>query len=218
MSQFTLVIGNKNYSSWSMRPWLLMRQAGLAFEEVRIPLYGQDSAEPMARWCPSGLVPTLHDGDTVVWDSLAICEYLAERFPEAHLWPEDVQARALARSVSAEMHAGFSALRSAMPMNCRGHFPGRGLNPQSEKDIARIQALWGECRERFGSGGEFLFGRFSIADAMYAPVVLRFSIYGVELDHVCRRYAEAILSLPAVQEWVGDGKAEAEVIEAFEIY
>jgi len=217
MDRLTLVIGNKNYSSWSLRPWLVLRHSGIPFEEVRIPLYRPDSAAPLARWSPSGLVPVLHDGAVKVWDSLAICEYLNERFPEQGLWPTDPAARAVARSVSAEMHAGFSSLRQAMPMNCRGHFPGRGRTPECVKDIERVVALWNECRARYGAGGDFLFGRFSIADAMYAPVALRFRIYEVELDGAARAYAETLLSLPAMIEWVAAGVSESERIEKFDL-
>ena len=218
MSRLTLAIGNKNYSSWSLRPWLAMRQAKLDFDEVRIPLYGPGSAEALARWSHSGKVPSLHDGERVVWDSLAICEYLAEQFPDKGLWPVDVEARAVARSVSAEMHSGFSDLRSAMPMNCRGRFPGKGLTEGSRRDISRVLAIWNDCRARFGSGGDFLFGRFTIADAMYAPVVLRFATYGVQLDGVARAYADIMLALPAMREWIAAGVDEVEVIDAFEIY
>lgn len=217
MNDLTLVIGNKNYSSWSLRPWLVLRQAGIPFAEVRIPLYRPDSAAALARWTPSGLVPLLQDGDLKVWDSLAICEYLAERFPEQRLWPREPAARAVARSVSAQMHAGFSALRQAMPMNLRGHYPGRGRTPECLKEIEQVLALWGDCRARFGGGGEFLFGHFTIADAMYAPVVLRFQSYQVPLEGVARAYAEAVLALPTLREWVADGRREQEHIEKFDL-
>lgn len=218
MTPLTLVIGNKNYSSWSMRPWLVLRQAGIAFKEVRIPLYWPESAAQLTAWSPSGLVPALHDGEIKVWDSLAICEYLNERFPEKQLWPLDAAGRAVARSVSAEMHAGFGALRQNMTMNIRGRFPGKGRTPECLADIGRIVAIWTDCRARFGGGGDFLFGRFCIADAMYAPVVLRFLTYGVALDGAARDYAEAVLALPALQEWVADALAEVERIEKFELY
>lgn len=216
MPDLTLVIGNKNYSSWSMRPWLVLRQAEISFKEVRIPLYWPESAAQLTAWSPSGKVPALHDGDIKVWDSLAICEYLHERFPEHQLWPADAAARAVARAVSAEMHAGFGALREAMSMNIRARYPGKGRTPESLVDIARILAIWTECRARFGRGGDFLFGRFSIADAMYAPVVLRFQTYSVELEGAARVYADAMLALPALQDWVADAEAETERIERFE--
>ena len=216
MPSLTLIIGNKNYSSWSLRPWLLLRQAGIPFDEVRIPLYAPGSTEALAAWSPSGKVPALHDGDLRVWDSLAICEYLNERFPDKQLWPADAAARAVARSVSAEMHAGFSALREHMPMNIRARRPGQGRTPECLADVARILAIWTECRARFGGGGNFLFGRFCIADAMYAPVVLRFQTYGVALEGAARDYADAVLALPALREWVAAGVAETERIEQFE--
>ena len=210
MPFLTLIIGNKNYSSWSMRPWLLMRQAGIPFDEVRIPLRMPESAAALAKWSPSGKVPALHDGDIVVWDSLAICEHLAERFPGKDLWPDDAAARAVARSMSAEMHSGFAALREHMSMNIRARWPGRGRSAESLADVARIVAIWTDCRTRFGQGGDFLLGRFSIADAMYAPVVLRFQTYGVALDGAAKDYAEAILALPALEDWVADAMAETE--------
>ncbi len=216
MPPVTLAIGNKNYSSWSLRPWLLLRQAGITFEEVRIPLYAPESAAALAKWSPSGKVPALHDGDIRVWDSLAICEYLAERFPDKELWPSDVAARAVARSVSAEMHSGFTALREHMSMSIRARRPGRGRTPKSLADIARIVSIWTDCRARFGADGDFLFGRFSIADAMYAPVVLRFLTYGVVLEGVAKGYAETVLALPALKEWMADAEVETERIEQFE--
>lgn len=216
MSPLTLIIGNKNYSSWSMRPWLLLRQVGIPFEAVRIPLYVPGSEIDLAKWSPSGKVPALHDGEIRVWDSLAICEYLAERFPEQGLWPADAAARAVARSVSAEMHAGFGALREHMSMNIRARHPGQGRTPECLADIERILAIWTDCRARFGSGGDFLFGRFGVADAMFAPVVLRFETYGVALEGAARDYADAVLALPALQAWVADAVAETERIEKFE--
>jgi glutathione S-transferase len=216
MADYTLVIGNKNYSSWSLRPWLLMRHAGLPMREVRVPLYTRESKAQILRYSPSGKVPCLVDGTLSVWDSLAICEYLDERHPDLGLWPEDRAARATARSVSAEMHAGFQHLRANMSMNCRRELPGRGRTPEVIAEIARIQDLWSSCRRAHGSAGPFLFGRFSIADAMYAPVVLRFRTYAVELVPECRAYADAMLALPAIQQWLADAGTETEVIAAFE--
>lgn len=218
MNALTLVIGNKNYSSWSLRPWLAMRVAGIPFEEVRIPLYRADTAADLAARSPSGLVPSLQDGDLTIWDSLAICEYLAERFPDRDLWPAEPAARAVARSVSAEMHAGFAGLRSAMSMNIRRRYSGKGRTPDCLSDIARVLALWNDCRSRFGAGGDFLFGRFGIADAMYAPVVLRFQTYAVELDGAAKAYADAVLALPALREWVAAAETESESIAKFEMY
>jgi glutathione S-transferase len=216
MSDYILVIGNKNYSSWSLRPWLAMRQAGLPFREVRIPLYTPESKAQIRSYSPSGKVPCLVDRALAVWDSLAICEYLAERHPQAKLWPADPYARAVARSISAEMHSGFQNLRSNMSMNCRKRFPGMGRTVEVAGEIERVQRSWGEAREKHGAGGPFLFGAFTIADAMYAPVVLRFRTYAVQLNPVCREYADAILALPAMQQWLADAEAETEVIAAFE--
>jgi glutathione S-transferase len=216
MPPLTLAIGNKNYSSWSLRPWLLLRQAGIPFDEVYIPLYRPDSAAALAKWSPSGKVPALHDGDVRVWDSLAICEHLAERFPDKQLWPRDAAARAVARSISAEMHAGFAALRQHMSMNIRARYPGQGRTAESLADVERILAIWNDCRTRFGHGGDFLFGGFSIADAMYAPVVLRFQTYGVALEGAAKDYADAVLALPALRDWVADALVETERIEVFE--
>lgn len=223
MSALTLFIGNKNYSSWSLRPWLLLRVEGIAFNEFRIPLYGAGSNAAILQHSPSGRVPALRDdaadaGPLTVWDSLAICEYLADKFPSLNLWPQAVAARAIARSICAEMHSGFTALRSNMPMNCRAHWPGQGRTPDVLADIARITTIWRECRARFGGNGPFLFGEFTIADAMYAPVVLRFETYGVELDTHCRAYADAILALPALQEWIANGAAEHDRLPQFEPY
>ena len=218
MRKLTLVIGNKNYSSWSLRPWLVLRQAGVDFDEIRVPLYRPDSAAALAPLSPSGLVPVLHDGDLKVWDSLAICEYLNERFPDCRLWPDDMAVRAIARAVSAEMHSGFIALRSAMSMNLRGYYPDEGRTPECVSDIDRILAIWTECRQRYGVGGDFLFGRFSIADAMYAPVVLRFQTYAVPLEGSARAYADTLLALPALQEWIEASQGETEHVEMFDIY
>ena len=216
MSHYTLVIGNKNYSSWSLRPWLLMRHAGIAFTEVRIPLYTPESKQQIRRHSPSGKVPCLLDGGLAVWDSLAIAEYLAERQPELRLWPSDAVQRAHARSISAEMHSGFAHLRSAMSMNCRARFPHHGRSDEAAGEIDRIERIWDACRAQHAHVGPFLFGAFSIADAMYAPVVLRFRTYEVQLDPVSRGYADAILALPAMRQWLQEAEAETEVIAALE--
>ena len=214
MNLLTLVIGNKNYSSWSLRPWLLLRQASIPFEEVRLVL----GIDDLSKHSPSGLVPVLKHGALTIWDSLAIAEYLAEQFPEKALWPRDVEARAVARAVSAEMHSGFINLRTHMNMNCRGHFPGKGMTPEVAKDIQRIQQIWQDCRSRFGKDGDFLFGKFSIADAMYAPVSFRFVTYAVPLAPVAREYVSTLQDLPAMQEWLAAAKEESEVIEQYEQY
>jgi glutathione S-transferase len=203
-----LVIGNKNYSSWSLRPWLAMKVLGMAFDEVRIPLYRPGSKEQILRYSPAGRVPILRDGDTVVWDSLAILEHLAERHPQ--LWPKDPAQRAKARSVSAEMHSGFAALRQHMSMNTRKRYPGKGRTPEVQADIARIDAIWSEAK------GPFLFGQFTAADAMYAPVVLRFRTYEVEVRK--QSYMDAMLALPAMRDWIEAAGREPESIPDLDLY
>jgi glutathione S-transferase len=216
--KLTLIIGNKNYSSWSLRPWLLMRHHGIAFDEVRLPLDTPEFATGVERWSPSGRVPVLHRGDLVVWDSLAICEYVNETFLDGRGWPRDATARAVARSVSAEMHSGFQALRGKMPMNIRSRYPGKGMTPESRKDIDRIVVLWTECRERFGGGGSLLFGRFSVADAFFAPVVMRFHAYAVDVPRVAQEYCEAVQALAAVREWREAARRETEFVAEDEPY
>ncbi|MGA1856555.1 glutathione S-transferase family protein [Azospirillum sp. 11R-A] len=210
MSDPTLVIGNKAYSSWSLRPWLALRQAGVAFAETVIVLRQPDTAARIAERSPSGRVPALiHDGLTV-WDSLAICEYVAELAPEAGLWPADRAARAVARSVSAEMHSGFVSLRTTMSMDLKRDRKGQGMTEATAADIARIEALWDDARTRFGgpAGEPFLFGAFTIADAMFAPVVTRLETYGVAVSPVSRAYMDAVLALPAMREWTAAAKDE----------
>ena len=211
MTKLTLIIGNKNYSSWSLRPWLTMKQAGVEFAEVRIPLDTPNTQEEIRRYSPSGKVPVLIDGDLKVWESLAICEYVAERFAP-HLWPADITARAVARSVCAQMHAGFQNLRENMPMDCRGRYQGLGMNTAVQADINCIIAIWEECRQKFGAGGDLLFGNFTIADAMFAPVVSRFITYGVQLNSVAKAYLDVVWALPAMQEWVAAACNESESI------
>lgn len=213
MTSFTLVIGNKNYSSWSLRAWLTLKQSGLEFNEIRIPLDTPQTRDQIAQHSPSGRVPVLiHDG-LHIWESLAICEYLVEQAPDRQLLPQDPKARAIARSVSSEMHAGFRALREHMPMDCRSRHSGEGRKPGVQTDIDRITQLWRETRQIFGTGGDFLFGHFTYADAMFAPVVSRFVTYGVSLDPVAQAYADAIWALPTMQEWLTAATAEVEVIE-----
>ena len=213
----TLVMGNRNYSSWSLRAWLAMRVAGLTFEEIVIPLDQPDTRNLILEHSPAGRVPVLHHGDVTIWDSLAICEYLAETVPGARLWPETVQARAEARAISAEMHAGFAALREALPMNVRADRPGVSIEPQTQADIDRILQIWRNCRRRFGTIGPFLFGRFSIADAMFAPVVSRFATYRVAMEALEREYASIVYNLPAMRDWSAAAAAEPWVIAAEEI-
>jgi glutathione S-transferase len=205
----TLVIGNKNYSSWSMRPWVAAVAFGIPFNEVRVLLDQPDTAANIARYSHAGRVPVLLAGDITVWDSLAICEYLAEQFPDKHLWPQDVAARALARSVTAEMHSGFGGLRNAMSMNIKASVPGRGRTADAQADIGRICEIWENCLARFGHH-KFLFGEFSIADAFYAPVVMRFKTYGVALAPALQAYCDRVLAHPAVARWVSEALAETE--------
>lgn len=216
MTDLTIHLGNKNYSSWSLRAWLALKGLGAAFEEVVIPLYEATSKATILRHSPSGRLPALRHADLVVWDSLAICEHLAEAFPGAGLWPADAAARAVARAVSAEMHSGFEALRRHLPMNVRSSFTGRGVTAEVQADINRITAIWRDARKRFGAGGDFLFGRFTIADAMYAPVATRFRTYGIALDREADAYCTAIMALPAMQEWVAAACNEPMVVDAFE--
>ena len=203
-----LVIGTRNLSSWSLRPWLALKQTGLPFEEVLIPLDRPTTRSEILEYSPSGRVPCLIDGNTVIWDSLAICEYLAEQTPA--LLPADKKARAEARSISAEMHSGFAALRQELPMDIRADKPCTVPSPAAAADIARVIAIWQGCRERYGHAGPFLFGAFSIADAMYAPVVWRFQTYHVDLPAASRQWANAMLALPAMQEWRQGALAEPE--------
>jgi glutathione S-transferase len=216
-----LVIGNKNYSSWSMRPWVLLRQAQIPFEEVQLKFDESKSGLTVAgieKYSAAGKVPVLMIEGEAVWDSLAICETVAEMFPEKHLWPETAEARRVARSACAEMHSGFQALRSRMPMNIRSRYPGKGMTPESRKDIDRVVALWTECRERFGGAGAMLFGRFSIADAFFAPVVMRFHAYAVQVPRVAQEYCEAAQALAAVREWCNAARRETEFVAEDEPY
>jgi glutathione S-transferase len=197
----TLVIGNKNYSSWSMRPWIAMKVAGIKFDEVVISLDAPDFKERVSKISGSGKVPALDDGGVHVWESLAILEYLAEKFPQAGLWPADLVARAHARAIASEMHAGFLPLRRACPMNVWRPVKERALDEPVLANVRRIDAMWTDCRTRFGAGGPFLFGSFGAADAMYAPVVSRFHTYGIPAGAAARAYMAAIMALPAWQEW-----------------
>lgn len=211
MSKPLLIIGNKNYSSWSLRPWLALRVGGIAFDEKRVPLFEADWAERKAE-LPSGTVPVLQHDGLVIWETLAILEYAAETWPDAQLWPTDKAARARARAISSEMHAGFTKLRGAMPMNIRGHYPGRGMHQGVAENIQRIETLWTDCRKTFGAGGDFLFGTFSNADAMFAPVVSRFTTYGVKLGSTAQAYVDAVQALPAMREWSQAGRIEPWVV------
>jgi glutathione S-transferase len=211
-----LVIGNKNYSSWSMRPWMAMRACGIPFEEILIPIYRDDSKARLLAVSPSGKVPALIDGAVSVWDSLSIIEYLAEKFPQAGLWPADAAARAHARSISAEMHSGFPALRMECGMNMHRPAGRKTLSPEAEANIARIHEIWSDCRKRHGAEGPFLFGSFGAADAMYAPVVSRFETYAIAGATVVMDYMKAVASLPAWREWKEAALAEEWIIAKFE--
>ncbi len=201
MARLTMVIGSKNFSSWSLRGWLALRQTGAPYDEMLVSFGDSDWREQVKRHSPSGRVPYLRDGEIGIWDSLAITEYLAEKFPGAGLWPADPRARALARSAVAEMHSGFQALRGAMPMDLQANAPGKGHTPEALADAARVQEIWRDCRARFGAGGPFLFGAFSAADCFYAPVTFRFSSYGVPMDAAARAYVAAVAAHPPMQEW-----------------
>lgn len=213
---YTLVIGNKNYSSWSLRAWLLLTQMNIEFKEIRLPLHTEEFQKEIYRYSPTGLVPLLIADELRIWDSLAICEFIAEKHPDLQCWPEQTDARAMARSVSSEMHSGFFQIRNSLPMNCRRK---QGVDTISEdlgKEIKRIGELWRMCRQQYGQNGEFLFGTFSIADAMYAPVVLRFSSYYIDVGEVEASYMQSMLALPSIQQWLSDAFAEEEVIAVYE--
>jgi glutathione S-transferase len=222
MAEFTLVLGNKNYSSWSLRAWLALKASGAAFEEVVVPLRESDTRTAILRYSPSGKVPCLVHGAVTVWESLAIGEYIAELFPDAALWPKNAAARAHARAISAEMHAGFFALRRALPMNVRakphGGFP---FSEEAQQDINRVEAIWRDARDRFAGSaaedGPFLFGRFTLADAMYAPVASRFTTYPVALGETATRYRDAVMSHPFMVEWRAAAQAEPWMIPALEL-
>ena len=212
-----LVIGNKNYSSWSFRPWLAMKVAGIPFEETVLPIYIPGAREKILEFSPSGKVPVLIDDAVHVWESLAIIEYAAEKFPAAALWPKDDSARALARAVAAEMHAGFMPWRRLLPMNVWRPVKPRALDDGSKTDVARIGTIWHDCRARYAADGPFLFGAFGAADAMYAPVVWRFHTYAVEVSDVAREYMRAMMALPAWSEWRDAARREPWVLPHDEV-
>ena len=209
----TLVIGNKAYSSWSLRPWLAMTHLGIAFEETVIPMHRPETKAAMLANSPAGKVPVLKDGEVTVWETLAILEYLNETYANGALWPAQRAARAHARAIANEMHAGFSALRNHLPMNVRRKVAPLALTPACAADIARIDSMWQDARGRWGGAGPFLFGAFSAADAMYAPVVNRIHHYAVPVSATARAYVDAIRALPAMQRWIADAAAEPWVIE-----
>jgi glutathione S-transferase len=211
-----LVIGNKNYSSWSLRPWLLLRKAGVAFDELRIALDRPDTAVQIAQYSDAKRVPVLRDEGLTVWDSLAICEYAAERWPQVAGWPSERHARAMARSIACEMHSGFADLRSEMPMNCRARGRIVTASTAARADIDRVQSIWADCRRRWDFGGPWLFGEFGIADAMYVPVALRFMTYDVALRPDAEAYLHTVTADPAVREWLSAAAAESETLASDE--
>ena len=217
MGELTIVIGNKKYSSWSMRAWLALKAAGLSFSEINVGLHQDDWHQQIMVHSPSGKVPLLRDGAVLVWESLAICEHAAELRPEVPLWPRDPAARALARSISSEMHAGFARLRENMPMDLLRDRRKESRADLVRDEIERVQAIWSKARAAFGGAGKFLFGEFGIADAMFAPVVTRFRTYGVEPDKNCASYMIAILEWPAFKEWEAGAAAESGIIE-FDVF
>lgn len=221
MADFTLVIGNRNYSSWSLRGWLVARIAGIEFDEIVVPLDLPETQPAIRKHSPSGRVPALLHRGLSIWESIAIAEYLNDLRPEAGLWPPSAAARAHARAISAEMHAGFADLRNGMPMNIRASFPGKGVTPAVRADIERITSLWRDCRKRFAGafpGDEgFLFGKIGAADAMYAPVVTRLRTYDVQVDSDTDAYCQAVLEHPAMQEWVSAARHEPWLIAKYEL-
>jgi glutathione S-transferase len=212
-----LTIGNKNYSSWSFRPWLALKVAGIPFEETVIPIFAPGSREKLLARSPGGKVPILQDGAVTVWESLAILEYIAEKFADAALWPRDVAARAHARTIASEMHAGFVPLRKQCPMNMWRPVKKLALSEETAANVVRIEAMWADCRARFGGDGPFLFGPFSAADAMYAPIVSRFHTYGVEVGAPSAAYMRTMMALPAWQEWYAAALKEEWLLEEDEV-
>jgi glutathione S-transferase len=211
-----LIIANKAYSSWSLRPWILLAHFKIPFEDVVIPLDQPDTRANILKYAPNGKCPSLHDGRIAVWESLAIIDYVAEAFPEKAIWPRGKAARAHARSLAAEMHAGFAALRQACPTNFRRKPKAIAVGDDTRADVARIEAAWAGARETFGGAGPFLFGRFSAADAMFAPVVNRFHAYDIPVAQATRAYMEAIMALPAWKAWIAGAEAEPWRIERYE--
>jgi glutathione S-transferase len=217
MSELKLVIGNKNYSSWSLRPWFFMKNLGIDFEEVLVHLFENNMEDKLAPYFSNNKVPVLIDGDTHVWDSLAIIETIADIYPEHQGWPKDNKAKAIARSISAEMHSSFFALRDALPMNCKNHISNYPVSPEVQTDIDRVVALWEHCKQNYGKDGAWLFGEFSGADAMFAPIILRFSGYDVKLSGFAKEYSEMVLENMHIESWIEAGKAETQIIEMNEV-
>lgn len=212
-----LIIGNKNYSSWSLRPWFLLAANEISFEEIRIPLSSENTYIEFAKYTKAGKVPVLHDNDLVVWDSIAICEYISEQYLNGKGWPSDPNDRAEARSCCAEMHSGFFAIRQRLPMNCRAVNRRVEITTDLEKEISRIDSLWSSLQTKHNRRGPWLFGDFSIADCMFAPVILRFNTYNVAVSENSRKYMEDVLAHPKIQLWLAQAKKEIETIEAEEV-
>jgi glutathione S-transferase len=217
MSELTLIIGNKNYSSWSLRPWVFMKHNQINFREKRVALFTETTDKELAQYNSDFKVPVLQDGSLVIWDSLSILEYLSEKYLESNGWPHEERARAIARSISSEMHSSFVNVRSELPMNCRKKLQNIKLSHEAEREIERIKSLWRKCRAEFGEKGEWLFGNYSIADAMYAPIALRFEGYSIPLEGVERAYVQSVSKQPSIVEWIEAGKVEREIIEENEI-
>lgn len=203
-----LIIGNKNYSSWSLRPWLVLKVFDIEFDEETVSLFTPDMKDVLLGFSPSGKVPVLEHNDVTIWDSMAICEYIADLHPEKAFWPLNREERALAHSVSNEMHSGFFSLRETLPLNCRASIPQEKIDDATQADIDRICAIWTDCCTKFANKGPFLFGDFTIADAMFAPVVLRFKTYHIEVSEPCQQYMETILHMREIKQWLTDSRAE----------
>lgn len=217
MSDLTLIIGNKNYSSWSLRPWIFMKQHQLDFKEIRVALFTKTTNEQLSQYNSDFKVPILQDGDLVLWDSLSILEYLSEQYLDSRGWPGEINARAIARSISCEMHSSYSHLRHELPMNCRKQFQNIQLSAQATTEIQRITGLWRNCRTKYGDNGEWLFGQYTIADAMFAPIALRLHGYSIALDTIEQSYVQSVLNQPSIKQWMEAGRIEQEVIEEDEI-
>ena len=217
MTDLTLIIGNKNYSSWSLRPWVFMKQNNIDFKEIRVALFTETTAEQLSQYGSDLKVPILKDGNSVIWDSLSILEYLSENRLDSKGWPQDKSARAMARSISCEMHSSFSNIRNTMPMNCRKRFENFCPTTQTEREIERVKLLWRQCRSDYGRNGEWLFGDYTIADAMFAPVALRFYGFDIQLDGVERAYVKSVLNQPSIVDWMEAGRREKEIIAEDEI-
>ena len=211
-----LIIGNKNYSSWSLRPWLLLHHFEVAFEEVKIALFTEGYQAELAKYSPTLRVPVLIDGDNTIWDSLAICEYVSEKYLKGAALPDNIEERALCRAYCSEMHSGFMAIRSEMPMNCRA-LKKLKISQAAEADCRRIDQLFAEARVRFSSRGEYLFGDFTIADCMFAPIVMRFTTYAIELSQTSQDYMNCLLKNSALQAWIADAQKESQILTEFEL-